>query len=78
MGLERSAVIRRDYFCFKKEVGATELMEVVSTASCPLKPARSYGLSLGLPLCFEPEMETVLEIENEYEHPAVRALPAEL
>lgn len=53
-------------------------MQVVSTASFPLKPARSYGLSPGLPLCFEPKMETVLERRIEHEYPAVRALPAEL
>lgn len=49
-------------------------MEVVSTASFPLKPARSYGLSPGLPLCFEADMETVLETEIEHEYPAVRGI----
>ena len=49
-------------------------MEVVSTASFPLKPARLYGLSPGLPLCFEAKMAAVLEIEIEHEYPAVRSV----
>jgi len=53
-------------------------MEVVSTACFPLEPAWSYGLSAGLPLCFEPKMEVVLEVETEQGCPAARALPAEL
>lgn len=74
VGLERSAVIRRDYFCFKKRGGTTELMEVVSTASFPLKHMSLYGLSPGLSLCFEAKMEAVLEMEIEHEYTAVRVI----
>lgn len=46
VGLERSVVISRDYFCFKKRGGSTELMEVVSTASFSLKLAHCMGFLL--------------------------------
>lgn len=57
----------KDYFCFKEEVRAQEIYSFLS-----LEPPWSYGLSLGLPLCFEAKMETILEIEMEDECPAVR------
>lgn len=57
----------KDYFCFKEEV-----REQRSTASFPLEPPWSYGLSLGLPLSFEAKMDTILEIEMEDECPVVR------